>query len=129
MIEGKDGTIEEIYSENFESHSRGLPEHLRHGRDAMRRNYAFLRSAFSDMELVSDQETVEGDTIGLHWTWTARHTGDFLGIPPTGIQVTIEGFDMLKVRDGRIREAWIIQDNAHLMAQLQAAVQAGSTPA
>jgi steroid delta-isomerase-like uncharacterized protein len=121
MIEGNEALIEEIYGEDFVNHSRGLPEYLRHGPESIRQQYRFLRSAFSDMEMESHQQTVEGNLIGLRWTWKARHTGDFLGIPATGAEVRIDGFDMLQIEDGKIRAAWIIQDSAGLMAQLQAA--------
>ncbi len=123
MIEGNEALIDEIYGEDFENHSQGLPEYLRHGPDSIRGQYRFLRSAFSDMEMVSDLQTVEGNLIGLRWTWKARHTGEFLGIPPTGAEVTIVGFDILQIDGGKIRGAWIIQDGAGLMAQLQAALQ------
>ncbi|MBI5959686.1 MAG: ester cyclase [Chloroflexi bacterium] len=121
MIEGKLEVIDEIYGEDFENYSSGLPEFLRHGRSAIYQHYTFLRSAFSDIEIETHQQIVEDDLIGLHWTWKARHTGDFLGIPATGVQVQIEGFEVIQVRDGMIRAAWIIQDNVSMMAQLQAA--------
>lgn len=121
MIQGKLEVIDEIYGEDFENHSRGLPEFLRHGRSAIHQHYTFLRSAFSNIELETDQQIVEDDLIGFHWTWKAWHTGDFLGIPATGAQVQIEGFEVVQVRDGKIRAVWIIQDNVSMMAQLQAA--------
>ena len=121
LVGGHLNLIDEIYADDFENKSPGLPDHLRRGHNSMRAQYTFLRSAFTEMELVSDQETIEGDLIGLHWIWKAKHTGEFLGIPPTGVQVQIEGFDIIQIYGGRIHAAWIIQDNASLMAQLQAA--------
>jgi predicted ester cyclase len=128
MIQGKLNVIDMIYAEDFENYSPGLPDFLRHGRSAVHQHYTFLRSAFSNIELEIDQQIVEDDLIGFHWTWKAWHTGDFLGIPATGAQVQIEGFEVMQVRDDLIRAVWVIQDNASMMAQLQAAAKKASPP-
>jgi len=122
MVAGKFGVIDELYADDFVNNSPGLPDFLRHGPSAVHQHYAFLHSAFSEMELNTDQQIVEGDRIGLHWTWKARHTGDFLGIPATGVQVQIEGFEIVQIYGGKIHAVCVIQDNVGLMAQLQAAV-------
>ena len=121
MVGGKFEVIDELYADDFTNHSPGLPDFLRHGPNAVHQHYHFLHSAFSNMELNVDQQTVEGDKIGFHWTWKAQQTGEFLGIPATGVQVEIDGFEIVQIYGGRIHAAWIIQDNASLMAQLQAA--------
>lgn len=126
MLKGKLELIDELYGDDFVNHSPGLPDFLRHGPSAVRQHYAFLGSAFSDMELHLHQEVVDGDLIGMHWTWAARHTGEFLGIPATGTRVEIEGFEVVRINGGKIRSAWVVQDNASLMAQLQAALQQGT---
>ena len=46
---------------------------------------------------------VDGDLVGLRWTWQATHSGPFLGMPPTGARVSIDGYDLIVVRDGKIR--------------------------
>jgi predicted ester cyclase len=70
---------------------------------------------------------VDGDVVGLRWTWEATHYGPFLGIPPTGARVSIEGYDLILVRDGQIHGAWVYQDNLGLMAQLGAAAAANAS--
>ena len=122
MIGGNDALVDELYGDDFVNHSQGLPDNMKYGPESIRLQYQFLRSAFSDMEMEDDLQTVEGDLIGLRWTWRGRHTGEFLGIPPTNATVEIDGYDILRIRDGKIREVWIIQDSAGLMGQLQAAL-------
>ena len=51
----------------------------------------------------------------------STRSGDFLGIPATGVRVEITGFEIVQIYGGRIHAAWVNQDNASLMAQLQAA--------
>jgi predicted ester cyclase len=50
--------------------------------------------------------------------FTGTHTGDFLGIPPTGKRATIRVMDMVRYRDGRIAEHWSVVDIAGVRAQL-----------
>lgn len=129
MAQGKLDIIPEIYAENFENHSGGLPDFLRNGHSAIQAHYNFLRSAFSEIEIVNNIEIIEGDLMGIQWTWHATHSGEFLGIPATNARVQIDGMEIIRVENGRIVEAWIVQDNPSLMAQLQAAAPAGAVQA
>jgi Predicted ester cyclase len=126
MVEGKESLIDEIYGEDFVDHSPGIPEGMRNGPESMRQHYRFLWSAFSDMAIEHHDLIVDGDMVGVRWTWHATHSGPFLGIPPTGARVTLEGYDLILVRDGKIRGAWVYQDNLALMAQLGAATARGA---
>jgi predicted ester cyclase len=94
---------------------------MRNGPNAIKGSYGFLRGAFKDMVIEHHDVIVDGDLVGLRWTWQATHYGPFLGIPPTGARVSIEGYDLILVHDGKITGAWVYQDNLSLMAQLGAA--------
>ena len=128
MVQGNESIIDEVYSEDFVDHSPGIPDDMRHGREAIRQHYRFLWSAFSDMAIDHHELIVDGDIVAVRWTWHATHSGPFLGIPPTGARVVIEGYDLLVIDAGMIREAWVYQDNGALMAQLTAAGGGGGSP-
>ncbi len=49
------------------------------------------------------------------------HSGEFLGFPPTGRQVTIEELAVLRIADGKIAEEWVAFDFASLQQQIQPA--------
>jgi predicted ester cyclase len=121
MIGGDLDMLDEIFAPDFVNNSPGVPEENRHGPDGQRNAYRFLRSAFSDISMDHDDAIVDGDLVGLRWVWHAHHTGQFLHVAPTGAHVTIEGYDIVEVRDGKITQAWVYQDNLGLMAQLEAA--------
>jgi hypothetical protein len=40
----------------------------------------------------------------------ARHSGTFMGIPPTNRDVVIPGMEVVRIRDGKIAEHWGIYD-------------------
>ena len=46
-----------------------------------------------------------------------RHTGEFMGIAPTGKRVEIRYMDFWKVVDGKIADNWVMVDFPHVMNQ------------
>jgi hypothetical protein len=48
----------------------------------------------------------------------ATHSGEFMGIAPTGRRVEIRYMDFWHVRGGRIADNWVMVDFAHVMRQL-----------
>ena len=55
-----------------------------------------------------------------HKVFHGTHTGELLGIPPTGREVEILVIDVVRVADGRIVEHWGIVDRLGLLQQLGA---------
>lgn len=62
-------------------------------------------SAFPDSHVTVDDMLAEGDRVATKKTFTGTHTGDFMGIAPTGNRVTLQYVDILRLRDGRIIDA------------------------
>jgi predicted ester cyclase len=77
-------------------------------------------AAFDDFHAVIHRQVSEGDLVTTHKTFHGRHTGEFLGIPPTGNQVAFDVIDILRVRDEKMREHWNVVDQFGLMVQLGA---------
>jgi predicted ester cyclase len=49
---------------------------------------------------------------------TGTHTGEFMGIPPTGRAFDVPTFGILRCEDGRAVERWGFADNMAMMQQL-----------
>lgn len=60
----------------------------------------------------------EGDRVAVHHTHHVVHTGEFMGIPPTGKEMHVPGIEIFRVRDGKIAEFWHMDDFLSLMRQL-----------
>jgi predicted ester cyclase len=52
------------------------------------------------------------------------HEGEFMGIAPTGRQVTFRGLSLNRVVDGKIVEAWVEIDLEDILGQIGAVVRA-----
>ena len=65
-----------------------------------------FRSAFPDINIVVADTVSEGDKIAARCIVTGRHQGHGLGLDPTGNRVEFTGMTIVRVRDGKIVEAW-----------------------
>jgi predicted ester cyclase len=79
---------------------------------------AMVRTAFPDAAFTVDDLLAEGDKVVGRWTLRATHTGDLMGIPPTGKSVAMCGIDIGRWQDGRLVELWHIEDIMGMMMQL-----------
>ncbi|MFE3034518.1 ester cyclase [Streptomyces canus] len=87
------------------------------GLAAAREEYEGWRRAFTFTFRVDDQ-IAQDDRVCTRWTWAGKHTGEFVGIPASGQNVTMTGTTWHRFRDGLICESWWEYDRAGLMEQL-----------
>jgi predicted ester cyclase len=101
------------------------------GRSAMRQHIGAFLSAFPDLHTSLDQVIVDsdGETVGSRTTTTGTHTGELMGIPPTGRQIRVPAVDMARLSGGLIAERWGGLDTFSLLQQLGVVGAPGGTPA
>lgn len=63
-----------------------------------------VRQTYPDLTLTIDQQIAEGDWVATCITARGTHQGSWLGIKPTGKQVTYTGVNIEKVENGKITE-------------------------
>jgi steroid delta-isomerase-like uncharacterized protein len=88
------------------------------GRDDFVARVELLRSAFAPLRFTVEDVIAEGDRVVVRWSSTGRHTGEFLGIPPTDREYTISGIDIHRLDDGRMAEHWHVVDQLSQLQQL-----------
>jgi predicted ester cyclase len=77
-----------------------------------------FQAAFSDKVCIDEARLAEGEWMAAFGRQEATHSGEFMGIAPTGKRVEIRYMDFWKVVDGRIAENWVMVDFPHVMRQL-----------
>jgi len=77
-----------------------------------------FQAAFSDKVCIDEARIVQGEWMAAFGAQTATHSGEFMGIPPTGKRVEIRYMDFWKVVDGKIVDNWVMVDFPHVMRQL-----------
>jgi steroid delta-isomerase-like uncharacterized protein len=63
-------------------------------------------SAFPDTRVTIEDMIAEGDKVVVRNTWRGTFTGPWMGIAPTGKEVTWTGIVIWRIHDGKIRERW-----------------------
>ena len=123
--QGKLDLIDEVIANDFVGQSPTDGEFR--GPDGFRQLVERYHSAFSNVEMRIDSLVAEGDTVATHWTARGTHTGELMGIAPTGREVTVEGVQFDRVRDGKIVESHGLFDALGMLQQIGAVPV--STPA
>ncbi|RIK39327.1 MAG: hypothetical protein DCC55_18395 [Chloroflexi bacterium] len=112
--EGKLELLDEDIAPDAVDHS--FPELT--GVDAFRQPIAELRAAFPDLQVTADLMIAEGDFVMALVTFTGTHESEFLGIPPTGQQITWSHVDINRLENGKVVEAWHIGVPAAILQAL-----------
>jgi C-1 hydroxylase len=74
--------------------------------------------AFPDLRFELHSLIAEGDLVATRFTVHATHTGEYLGMKPTGRRVSCTLMGQLRVVDGAVVEHWGVADGLHLLQQL-----------
>lgn len=77
-----------------------------------------FQAAFSDKVCIDEARLFMGEWAAAFGRQEATHSGEFMGIAPTGKRVMIRYMDFWKVEDGKITDNWVMVDFPHVMAQL-----------
>lgn len=77
-----------------------------------------FRGGFPDMRVTPEDLIAEGDKVVVRSSARGTNTGAFMGIPPSGKHVEIAAIDVWRVRDGKLAEAWHIEELLQMMMQI-----------
>ncbi|MFJ3581580.1 ester cyclase [Streptomyces sp. NPDC090127] len=117
--EGELPPLDEVLAEGYHDHDPTNEQDVI-GMDAVRREAEMWRNGF-DLAFTVNDQIAEGDRVCTRWTLIATHNGDFMGLQPTGMKVSMTGTTIHQFRhDGKITEGWWQYDLLGLMGQLGA---------
>ncbi len=86
-----------------------------------------MNGSFSQIQVTVEDTIAEGDAACIRWSCSAKHTGEGLGIPPTGKTVHFTGITILRAASGKVVEAWQNWDMLGMMEQIQAPTKKAAT--
>lgn len=116
---GNMSRLDEFMAPDFVEHEE-LPPGIPPGREGVKQLPTMLHSAFPDFKVTIDDMVAEGDKVVIRQTWSGTHKGEFMGVPPTGKNVSFQVIDIIRVAGGKVVEHWGQMDNMGLMQQLGA---------
>ena len=75
-------------------------------------------SAFPDLQFTLEQTVPSEDRVASHITMRGTHTGQWMGVSPSGKQISIEMIVIHRIEARKIVEDWVLVDSLGFFQQL-----------
>ena len=108
----------ELYALDYLYH--GPDGVILNGREGIRGLWEVFLVGFPDLYSTVEDIVTEGDKLVLRWRLEGTHTGEFLGVAPTGAKVNLRITEIFRIENGQLVEAWDQYDRFGLMRQIGA---------
>jgi predicted ester cyclase len=108
--------IDEFIAPNHVNHA--LPPGLPAGIEGSKQFITMYLTAFPDLHFTVEDLIAEGDKVVARLTTRGTQQGVFMGIPPTGKQVTVTAIDINRIVGDKSVEHWLNMDTLGLLQQL-----------
>ncbi len=115
-IKGKLDVADELLAPDFVFHPTGDEEPL--DLEGYKQDVMDYVNSFTDVQATVEDLVAEGDKVAVRYTWTGRHTGEFMGAPPTGKLIIFRLITILRIVDGKVVEEWEGSDMLDMERQL-----------
>ena len=104
--------VDEVFAEDFTVNRSPI------GRGGLKQSMTRRFAAFPDLRVSVVEIVAEEDKVGIWYTVQGTQKGEFEGVRPTGKRVNWFGSDFLRIENGKITEAWFVDDSLGLLRQL-----------
>ena len=112
--DGDTAAFESLVSPDYVRHSKSGDEDLAKVVDQIEAQHR----AFTDFGTRVVQAVEDGDVVAILWETSGTHTGEFMGVPPTGRSVTVSGASFITHRDGRIVSEAVVWDPREMLSAI-----------
>jgi len=92
----------------------GIP----HGVEGAKTAHRIMLAGFPDYQTIIEDMIAEGNKVAARIKMMGTQTGEFMGIPPTGKEVSFTGIFIARIANGKIVEHWGEEDGVSLLQQL-----------
>jgi predicted ester cyclase len=75
-------------------------------------------TAFPDLHVTVNRLVADEDTVAGAVTTVGTQDGDFMGIPKSGMKISITELHMMRIANGKMVEHWGVGDGMTMMQQL-----------
>lgn len=117
MSQGNMNLLDEIMASDFKDHGEtlfGSPQ----GRDTLKQGITASRAVFGDLHVQLHDVIADGEMVGVRGTMRCTHQGEFLGVSPSGNELSWNGLALFRIVDGKITERWFNSDSLSITQQL-----------
>jgi len=105
-------SIEDFVAPDYVDHTNQVD------REGLKQLFNMAFKAFPDWHETIEDIIAEGDKVWVHVKTTGTHTGEWMGIAPTGKKVTSEMVDIYRIVNGKHVEGRFVTDQLDFLKQL-----------
>ena len=127
-LEKNEAVIRGLY-EAYNKHDVALldnflaPDYVHHaqklqGLESVKQYEAMIYKAFPDLHDIIEDIIAEGYKVWVRVKVTGTHTGEYRGLAPNGKKHTVVGVVSYRIFNGKIVEAWVVEDTLDSLKQL-----------
>jgi len=88
--------LDEVFAQNYTVNGSLI------GVNGVKQAVQFLHIALTNISAELNEIVTENDKVVIRWTIRGFHSGDFMGIPPTGKELELSGINIYQIVDGKI---------------------------
>jgi steroid delta-isomerase-like uncharacterized protein len=107
--------VDELYTTGFVYHSPGNADC---DRDGLKQGFAAYLAAFPDARMTVEDMLAAEDRVAVRFTCRGTHQGQFMGVPPSGKQVTMTAILIHRLAGSKMVEDWEWSDQLGILRQL-----------
>ena len=112
--------IDQLVSPSFVAHIPGLPPEFTTGPEGVKKWFAAYHAGMEGIWSKHIDTIAEGDRVVIRFEGGGKHTGNMLGVPPTGKQIKVTGVDIFRISNGKLVEMWQELDFLGMLRQMGA---------
>ncbi len=117
LNQGKMETIDTLISPTYISHYPAGYD-LGGGPEDVKQIVSSVRRGFPNVHFTIEDFVSQGEKVVARWTFRGTHSGNFMGVAPTGRAVMVAGVAVYRIADEKIAEVWLSWDVFGLFRQL-----------
>lgn len=116
MARGDTTVVDSLIAENFIEHQTmpGMPP----GTAGLKAFITAWHTAFPDLQMTVNAMAADSDKVWVYSTTSGTMKGPLMGMKPTGKSFRADGFDLVRIENGKVVEHWGMTDDAGMMQQL-----------
>ncbi len=116
LNQGNIDAVDKFFAADCVDHT--APPGTAPGANGIRQLLTVTLAAFSNIHATIEDIIAEENKVVTRFTARGTHTGEFLGIAPTGKEVSLMQISIDRISGGKIVEHWGLADQMALMQQL-----------
>lgn len=106
------GVLEGLVAPTFVDHQPAPGQGS--GVEGVRQFVTAVREGLSDLRVDVEHLIAEGELVASVVNVRGKHTGNLMGMPPSGKDVTMRIADVVRVQHGKVVERWGVEDMSGL---------------